>query len=341
MNKQVSVLAAIAVLAIGLGVWLSQPSSKVNFEAGLLFEDLQEFANKLDSVEIENAQGVLLEAKKSNDSWLATVKPNQPAYPISQEKLAKLVETMMLAKLVEAKTSKPENYIRLGLQSIDVEDSMARLITFRANDQTWQVIVGNEASFGEGHYIIEPGDRQSWRTDKTISLPIDRFSWLKQPILPFEEQNIHSISRVDNFNWQITRTESDDFQLINKPKDKELEYDSVLNSVASNLITLKFEQLVSAEENFIQSLKVVTQLEVVATGDKIFQIIISELDDKYFVNFIASGPTEYWLEWYYQVSNFSAQQLIKTLDDFLAVQSTAKGSSDIEPNIVEEGDSPL
>ena len=149
---------------------------------------------------------------------------------------------MMRLKLVEAKTSKPKNYIRLGLQSIDSDDSMATLVTFKASDQSWQVLVGNKVTFGEGHYILKPEDAQSWRTDKTISLPIDKFSWLKQPILPFQEQDINSVSRVDSLNWQIAKSASGDFQLVNMPKDRELEYDSILNSIVSNLTSLNFEQ---------------------------------------------------------------------------------------------------
>lgn len=338
MNKQVSALAAIAILAVGLGVWLTQSPSKDKFEAELLFDDLQQYANKVDSVEIKNAQGVLFSAQKLGDRWLATFDPEQPVYPISQRKLADFVETMMRAKLVEAKTSKPKNYIRLGLQPIDVDDSMATLVTFKANQKSWQVLVGNKVSVGEGHYILKPQDSQSWRTDKTISLPIDKFSWLKQPILPYEEQDISSISRVDSLAWQIARSASGDLQLINLPKGRELEYGSILNSVVSNLTGLHFEQLVDADDDFTQSLTLLTQLEVVTVDQKIFQVVVTKIDDKHFVNFISNDQPEYWQKWYYQVSNFSAQQLIKTLDDFLAEQNPT--TSDTRPQPIEEGESP-
>lgn len=340
MNKQVSALAVIAILALGLGVWLSQSPSKDKFVAGLLFEDLQEFANQVDSVEITNAQGVLFSAKKLGDRWLTTFAPEQLVYPISQDKLAEFVETMMRTKLVEAKTSKPENYVRLGLQSTDIDDSLASLVTLKASGNSWQVLVGNKVTLGEGQYILKPDDPRSWRTDKTIQLPIDKYSWLKHPILPYQAQDISSVSRVDSLDWQITRSVSGDFQLINMPKDKELEYDSILNSIVSSLTSLDFEKLLPADEDFEQSLKVLTQLEVSTVEDKIFQVVVSELDDKHFVNFISSGQSEYWQKWYYQISNFSAQQLIKTLDDFLAQETTLEKPSNTSFQAVDEGDSP-
>ena len=340
MNKHVFVLAVIAILALGLGVWLEQSPSKDKFEAVLLFDDLQEFANQVDSVDITNAQGVLFSAKKSGNRWLATFTPEQPVYPISQGKLAEFVETMMRAKLVEAKTSKPENYIHLGLQSIDVDDSMASLVTLQTSENSWQVLVGNKVTLGEGQYILKLGDPQSWKTDKTIHLPIDKYSWLKQPILPYQAQDISSVSRVDSLDWQIARSASGDFQLIDMPKDKKLEYPSILNSIVSSLTSLDFEHLLPAGEVFEQSLKILTQLEVSTAQQKIFQVVVSESDDKHFVNFISSGQTEYWQKWTYQVSNFSAQQLIKTRDDFLEQENTITSNSDTISQTVDEGDSP-
>ncbi|MFT4808599.1 MAG: hypothetical protein ACI9LX_001930 [Paraglaciecola sp.] len=340
MNKQVSILTVIAILALALAVWLIQSPSKDTFEAGLLFDDLQEFANQVDSVEITNAQGVLFSARKLGERWLATIDPEQPVYPISQDKLAEFVETIMRAKLVEAKTSKPQNYIRLGLQSINIDDSMASVVTLKASEKSWQVLVGNKVTLGEGQYILKPGDIRSWRTDKTIYIPMDKFSWLKQPILPYEAQDISSISRVDSMSWQISRSVSGDFQLVNMPKGKELEYPSILNSIVTSLTSLDFEVLIAADHHFPQSLNVLTQLELSTTDQKIFQVVVSELNDAYFVNFSATNQTEYWQKWYYQVSNFSAQQLIKTLDDFLAQEDPINSNSDRLHQAIDEGDAP-
>jgi hypothetical protein len=305
-----------------------------------LFDDLQALANQVDSVEITNAQGVLFSAQKLGDRWLATFDPEQPVYPVSQAKLSEFVDTMMRVKLVEAKTSKSENYSRLGLQSIEIDDSMASLVTLKTREYSWQVVVGNKVNVGEGHYILKPADPQSWRTDKSIYLPIDKFSWLKQPILPYEEQDISSVSRVDSSDWQIVRAASGDFELINMPNDRELEYASILNSIVTSITSLDFEQLVAIDEKFAQPLKILTQLEVNTAEGKTIQVVVSQLEDKHFVNFNSTGQLEYWQKWYYQISNFSAQQLIKTLDDFLVEESSSISVSNKSNKVIEEGDSP-
>ncbi|MBU3003720.1 DUF4340 domain-containing protein [Paraglaciecola arctica] len=341
MNKQVSILTIVAILAVGLVVWLKQIPSKTTLESEFLFEDLQKFANQIDSVEIKNTQGVLFSAKKLGNKWLATLGPQQPVYPISQHKLAVFVETMMRAKLIEAKTNQSKNFVRLGLQSIDSEDSMAALVTFKADDRSWQVLVGNKVTLGEGHYVLKLGESQSWRTDKTIELPIDKFSWLKQPILPFTEQDIRSVSRIDSLNWQIMRTSEGNFELLDLPNGRKLQYDNILNSVVSNLTSLNFESLQVADDKFSQSLNVLTQLEVVTAEQQVFQVVVSELDSRHFVNFTSNQQPEYWQKWYYQVSNFSAQQLLKTVDDFLEEPSESKNTNETSPQSADEGESPF
>jgi hypothetical protein len=217
---------------------------------------------------------------------------------------------------------------------------MASLVTLKANENFWQVLVGNKATLGEGQYILKSDDVRSWRTDKTIYLPIDKYSWLKQPILPYQTQDIISVSRVDSLGWQITRAVGGEFQLVNMPKDEELEYASILNSIVNSLISLDFEQLFPVNEGFEQSLKVLTQLEVITAQQKTFQVVVSELDDEHFVNFISADQSKYWQKWYYQISNFSAQQLIKTLDDFLLQEPASERPSSPSFSVVEEGDSP-
>lgn len=340
MNKQVSILAVLAIIASGSGVWISQSLHTDKFEVDFLFDDLHKLANQINSVEIKNTQGVLYSAKKSDDRWITTFDPELPAYPVSEINLTGFVETMMSAKLVEAKTSKPKNYARLGLQSIDVDDSLASLVTLKTDQKSWQVLVGNKVSVGDGQYILKMGGSQSWRTDKTINLPIDKFSWLKQPILPYQPKDISSVSRVDSLDWQIVRSASGDFELMNMPTGKELRYASILNSIVSNLISLDFEQLLAADEEFSQPLKVLTQLEVVTKDKNVFQVVVSELNNKHLITFSSDSNSEYWQQWYYQISNFSAQQLIKTLKDFISQENTILSNTEDIFQSVEEGESP-
>lgn len=341
MNRQISILAVLAIITLGGGIWISQLPSSEQAEASHLFTDLNHLANEVNSVEITNAQGVLFRAKKVGDGWLANFDPYQPAYPVSKDKLADFVESAMQAKLVEAKTSKVQNYARLGLQDITMNDSLASLVILKTKNKSWQMLIGNQTSVGQGSYVRLPKTPQSWRTDKTITLPVDKYSWLEQPILPYQFNDIRTVSRTDNATWQMTKQETDsDFELIDMPKDRGLKYDSILNSVVSSLTSLNFEALQSTDEYFVSTLEVLTELEVSTLKGIAFQVTVSKLGDKHFVNFNSNGSTDYWQQWHYQVSNFSAQQLIKTLDDFLAEEVSAENDTELNVKAVDEGESP-
>lgn len=340
MNKLVAVLSVIAISAVALSVWLIKDQNNDEISPNLLFADLQTYAHQIENVEIRNGQGVLFNAHKLSDSWLATFDAEQDVYPISQDKLANFIATLMTAKLVEAKTKKPENYSRLGLQAIDADDSLATQVVIKGANKTWQLLVGNKVSASEGQYILKPNDQQSWRTDKTIRLPMDKFSWLKQPILPYVSKDITSVSRIDGENWQIVRAQDNSLQLANMPKNKELQYQGILGSIINNITSLDFERLLPIQNEFAQTLKLLTQLEVSTADNHIFQVVVSGRDDKYFVNFSANNQTEYWQNWYYQISHFSAQQLIKTLDEFLATESTEPTLDSTNQQHLDEGDSP-
>ncbi|MFQ3192069.1 MAG: hypothetical protein ACI936_003220 [Paraglaciecola sp.] len=277
--------------------------------------------------------------KKTDGRWLATFELERPAYPTSQTKLADSIKSMISVKLVEAKTSKQQNYARLGLQSIDIDDSMASLVTLKTDEKSWQVIVGNKVSPGGGQYVLKIGDIESWKTDKTITLPIDKFFWLKKPILLYQSHDIRPVLRVDSQDWHIVRSVSGNFELMNMPKDRELAYASILNSIIGSLTSLDFEHLFFADE-FFKPIKVLTQLEVSTEDNNVFQVAVSELDDKYLVSFSSESNSEYWQQWYYQISNFSAKQLIRTSNDLLAKENTILSNINKTNKNIEEGKSP-
>jgi hypothetical protein len=317
MKKQVLVLAILVFLALDVSVWLIQKSTPNPNESSPLFGELGDIAHAIDKVEIENAQGIVFHGKKFGDRWIATFDPELAAYPVAQRKLAEFTQSLAQADVEEAKTNKPEKHIRLGLQSIDVTDSLATLVRFTAGAKSWQVLVGNKASLGDGSYVRKPDQSQSWRTEKSFILPVDKFSWLQQPILPFKVKDIGSVSRVDKQKWQIIKnTSTSNFELKNMPQDKDLQYPSILNALVSSVTNLNFEQLAPIDPP-LKNLQLLTQLEITITAGEVFQVVLSRVGDRYYANFTSTRPEQMWQKWYYQLSSFSAEQLIKTVDDFL------------------------
>lgn len=339
MGKQLLTLTFLLLLAATAGYFLIKDSRPVNVEKGLLFANLTQQANQISQIRISNHQGVLLDASLQNDKWIANGVQQAGTYPLEHIKLTQLVQSLMQATLYQAKTSKPENYARLGLQDLDAEDSLAVLVELFGNDKTWAVLVGNKAP-GGGSYIRFPEQAQSWLLDQEVLLPLDSNNWLKQPILDIAITDIAKFSRIDSNSWSIVLSDAEagGYSLNPMPKGRELKYESILDNTVAAFATLNFDQIQPRNDAFWRSLKLSAKFELTTlSGDKI-KTELAEKDNEFFIRFSSQSLTAYWQNWTYKLSGFSAGQLNKTLEDFLAEPESEV--EQIEPQKVDEGDSP-
>ncbi|KXI28699.1 DUF4340 domain-containing protein [Paraglaciecola hydrolytica] len=342
MNKQLGLLVLIALLAVGGGVWLSHQSESKSSEVQLMFVDGSKKASKITAVSLQNSQGSLLQAELIDGQWMAKLAESGASYPLDKTALADFIQSLVQAKLQEAKTAKKENYHHLGVEAIDDVDSLATLVSITSSDaaKPWQILIGNKVNTGQGSYVRMPQVSQSWKVDQTINLPSSKFDWLKRPILSISKDDIESISRSDNKGWSIVTDDEAEFKLKAMPKGRELRYPGVVTALVSSILELDFEQLLALDDAQWQKAKVISKLTLKTKADEVIQLKVASLDNSYFIQFSSEQLNNYWLDWTYQVSSFNAQQLTKSLEDFLAElpkASDAKARADE----IEEGDSPL
>jgi len=341
MNKQLLGLGFIASVAVVAGLWLHYEGVQPRLPDDFLFADLVEEAANISHITISNHDGEVFSAVLEAGQWHAVLKNASGRYPAEPNKLSELVNNMMQARLIEAKTSKKENYHHLGLQALGIEDSLASLVTLSTAHKRWQVLVGKQANIGNGQYVRLPNDPQSWLINQELSLPLEETSWLKQPILPFDEASFATISRIDNAQWTIEKTGSKrHFSLKNMPSGRELKYQSVLDSVASNLADLNFDKLQPFEESFWASLAPMASLRVTTHTAESFDITLAERDDITYVKFISNEPQAYWGNWVFEVSKLSALQLTKNLENFLLAPPEKIDLINNDAKAMDEGESP-
>jgi hypothetical protein len=339
MGKQLLPLTFLLMLVATAGYFLIKESRPTNVEKGLLFDNLAQQANQIKQIRISNHQGLLLDASLQQDKWIANGVQQVGSYPLEPIKLTQLVQSLMQASLYQAKTSKPENYVRLGLQDLDTEDSLAVLVELVANEKTWAVLVGGKAPGGE-NYVRLPQQAQTWLLDQEIALPLDANNWLKQPILDVATQDITKLSRIDSSSWSIGKNDAEvgGYALSPMPKARSLKYDSILEGTVAAFATLNFDQIKPRDDAFWHSLKLSAKFELTTlVGDKI-KAELAEKDNEFFIRFSSQTLTAYWQNWTYKLSGFSAGQLNKQLNDFLLEPESE--IEQLEPQKVDEGDSP-
>lgn len=342
MNKQLGLLLLLTLLAVGGGVWLTYQSQPSSSEPEALFVDGIKKASDITAVTLQNSQGNILQAELIDGQWMAKFDDFSTRYPLDKTALANFIQSLVQAKLLEAKTSKKENYHHLGVEAINNVDSLATLVTIRSGDaaQEWQVLVGNSVTNGQGTYVRRPLAAQSWKVDQTIVLPSDQFDWLKRPITNLNFDDIDVISRIDNKSWSVVKGDDEQFSLKSVPKGRELRYPGVVAAQVNSLLNVDFEQLLPLDAEQWQNAKVISKLNVKTNKDEQIEVTVANLDNEYFIQFSSAQLNAYWLDWTYQISSFNAQQLTKSLEDFLAELPKASDKK-VNASEVEEGDSPL
>ncbi|AWL12585.1 hypothetical protein HMF8227_02127 [Saliniradius amylolyticus] len=339
MNRHIVILALIAAFAAVIGLSLDSGSSTQSQSGELLLPGLKQHADKVQSITLERAQGDSIRVKRQGQQWLMT---SHGDYPANAGKLSELLTQLIQATQVQAKTRRESAYHRLGLKSIEQQDSMARRLTLSAGEQQWQLLVGNQPASGYGQYVRLVGQSQSWLVDRAIELPAMAQEWLQQPILSLNVQQVRAVERPGDSGWKIYKAnpEQGEFLLTELPEGRELKYASVLNSLPQNLTQLNFEQQWT-QASFDRTLgELQTTLNVSLFDDTSLTLKLFQSQEQYFLQLESEQLDGVWQDRVYAISGFTARQLNKLKEDFLKPLPKQDAPEDEPSTPMEEGEAP-
>ncbi|WP_026377258.1 DUF4340 domain-containing protein [Aestuariibacter salexigens] len=331
MSNRLTWLLLATIVAVAAGTYVIFQQQPEQTQSEQLMGDFRQNAQQLDEIRIADANGIILHAKQKNGQW-QSIAQSSNGFPVAEQKLSELLQGLLDAKLYEMKTARAENYARLGVEGLDAQDSQSVRIELTAGNAYWHLLVGNRASNGSGHFVRQPQKLQSWLLDRTLSLPEDSVDWLQQPIWSVEPETITRIERAGDQGWVLERTEEGGFALQNMPANRELVYDSVLDGVSSTLASLRFTELAVFEPAMWQTYTLQSSLNVsLSDGQSVTVEVATDDAENHFLQLTSATGNEYWQQWQYTISSFTAQQLSKSIEDFLA-EPVEQGSDDTQAN---------
>ena len=169
-----------ATLLVGVLVVMlpSRTSKESEFEARELFPNLTERVNQLDRVQVSGAGNKPIATLVRSDAGWSVAELHD--YPADWPALRDLLAALAKARLVEAKTSNPEYFSRLGVSDIDAEDSAATLLQLGNEEDGMALLVGNPAEGRDGQYVRLAGADQAWLIDQQLNLPGEARDWLNR-----------------------------------------------------------------------------------------------------------------------------------------------------------------
>ena len=248
--KLKSLFLLIAAVAIGFAAYYY--SSNINQRsAGANTNLIPSLADNLNSVSkftvTEVGHTVLSEVSKSEKGWVVD---NRDGYEANISAVRNMFTSLSEAKLVEAKTSNPDNYAKLGVEDIDKEKAQGILFSVKGLQESADIIFGKDGSSGKNtQYVRRKGEQQSWLINKKLNLKRDVTDWLQKDILDIPPERVKTvqIKHPDGSEVNIANNGEDEYEYTldaEVPEDKILS-ESEIYQVANALSSLQLRDVAS------------------------------------------------------------------------------------------------
>ena len=137
--KQKGILGAAAAVLLAAGVFVSMHrSGQSGVEGSTLFPDLQGALGDVTEIRLSRGDGSRTTLAKNGLAWTV----NERNYPADAVRVRDLAIGLASLRVVERKTSVPENYAKLGVEAPDSPAATSTLVEVVSGKQSWSLIVG-------------------------------------------------------------------------------------------------------------------------------------------------------------------------------------------------------
>lgn len=254
MQKRLLSLLLITVAVLGIGLILTQrqqPVIESQAQTGPLVPDLASALNDVSSIRISKAGDELVaELKRGENGWTVA---NRHDYPANMGKVREYLIKLSEAKVREAKTSKAENYARLGVEDLASAEAKGLGVEIGGLKAPVKLIVGISAGGGSpGTFVRRHGEAESYLVSGDIIPDREGPNWLAREILslPSSEVRAVTVTAPDKSTLKIEKPDpaQANFSVLGIPKGRELSSESVGNLTAGVLDGLTLEDLQPAAD---------------------------------------------------------------------------------------------
>lgn len=253
--RTLAILAAVTgVVLLGavLAVVSRQDATRTALEETPAFPGLTERIADIARLEMSwDREGVVEQVSIAREDGIWTI-AEQGGFPADTGKVRDFILSLAELKLVEAKTSDPDRYARLGVADVSEAGSEAtrvRLID-RAGEVLADVLIGAERTGGMGAamvYVRPVGEARSWLALGTVDDVQRATAWADDTVIDIGADRVEQIHLTgpDGSVLEVQRTGDGErpFELVNMPDDREFATFYTMNEITDGLASLPFEDV--------------------------------------------------------------------------------------------------
>jgi len=345
--KTLSFLAFITLVVIITAVVLTQPkTTTAPLEKTLFFPNLQTSAlNEVTEINI-TTQDESLTLMLTDKQWGLKEKHH---YPVALEKVHNLLFGLAGLTILEAKTSNPALYSKIGVEAVTEEDAQSTLLTLKnaEGETVASVIIGNDRkaktdSTRSEIYVRKQDDKLSWLT--LGSLPVEKTvaDWLEEEIVDIDGDKVRQISikHPDGENLLIFKAspENKDYQIADLPDNASIKSPYTLRSLASTLSHLNLDDVRNASD--IKFARKLTHRTVFSTFDGLeITLFTMKKDDKHYAQLSAAyNPDMVWVEASDEEADDDKEAAEESEPEIVAVQDETSEEPEPEVDIKQQAE---
>jgi Domain of unknown function (DUF4340) len=324
-------LIVLGVIAVAGGWYFGtaqQPSEQQAYSGGkLMFPDLAPKLQDAARIEITH-QGKTTAIVKHGDTWGLV---DRGGYVVQASKLRGMLTALTELRLVEQRTTDPDQFNRLGLEDPNGKTGTSNLL--RVIDASGKpivaVIVGHRRVRTQGNvpeqvYVRQPGDNQTWLAEGSLQVDADPQLWLERDIMNIDHARIASVA-VTHGDDTLELTRDGQKLTMKVPAEHPPLDDYKLDDVDRGLELLTFQDVQTDKE---------------PVGDKVGQSVYTTSDGLVVTATVFKGDKDIWARfaatgsdktkdeadklnarlagWTYQLGAWKQKALVPSLDDLKA-----------------------
>ncbi|MGA9573838.1 MAG: DUF4340 domain-containing protein [Lysobacterales bacterium] len=240
-------LAVLTVVALAVVVLVTprDGSSEKSTVDKLLLPTIADRINDVDRVEIVTAgDNTVATLVKTDDAWQLE---QMNGYHADWPKLQALLAALAQAKVVEAKTDKPEYYDRLGVEDVSAEKAGSVLVRIGIGDESTGILIGHKANGRQGQYVRLQDSAGSALVDREFEVPRNTLDWADTSIIDINSSEVAEVEIIHPASERVLvmRVSADqtDFELAGIPPDREIKSSWAVNSLGSVFSLLNMQSV--------------------------------------------------------------------------------------------------
>ena len=243
-RKALATLASlVVVLLLLLAVFEGRDRPGSARDGDRFLAGFAEHANDIRAVQFEFPEEKEdFAVRREDNSWVVSARDGHPA---DFGKLAGFVSALADARILEEKTSNPDNFGQLGVDD-PADGGSGTAVTLSGDGFVYEVVVGKPAQRSL-RYARVSSETTSFLVDQELDLPDSPDDWLVTDIVDIPASRVRQvvIAHADGETVAIEKASSEDanYSVSDIPAGRELSYASVGNSIAGALANLTFDEV--------------------------------------------------------------------------------------------------